>query len=602
VKKQYAATRIFFIFSLFILVVSLILFLSGINLAAPNVELVQPKVVAPVETPAVSTPEISFADGVPIPPNVRPVIIVSGTDEEMGFQWFQQYAQIFGIWKLKELQQTLTSDQMTYLKYHETYIRQFTPWVIPLFQGMAAGATAAGVRLDYWQVMAEFFPPRKFANIPSGAIHAGRITEDVPDACSGFAAWGSATKDKKLVIGSTGDSNLVKFEHIVMAYPKDGYSFTISLFDREERKPGRAWTPCHPGMNNKGLAYVHHGGGESGNEPALGEAYGIQPAFAVMNILRYCTTAKEALQKELAYPNFQRGTWVDLSGDNFVLECRNPQAVRRAGDNGEKDFIYSTNNLLSKNLEPFIEKPATFIPHAGWVGGSAYTSSSISRNLQLWNLLNNYHGKIDVSFVKMMLRYPGKPPEFPTLEAANAAGGSAKGWNSMVGNLQNEMVGVMVPDNGPNGLFWVSSFRVARVAYPQGPTGHYYPVEPTFTFYQVKLDANPAKVVDAAIAQAQYDLYYADQELRKLTYRDTAYAPLNGLFNKAATEWIKGQYYAKLGRTTTGNNSVNNYGAALRAFARCQAYAKQVYESLVPPPNEPNDLGLSPAVGHWEVR
>jgi hypothetical protein len=113
VKKQYSSTNIFFIFSFFVLVVSLILFFSGINLAAPNVELVQPKAVAPVGTTAVGTPEISFADGIPIPPNVRPVIIVSGTDEEMGFQWFQQYAKIFGIWKLQELQQTLTSDQMT---------------------------------------------------------------------------------------------------------------------------------------------------------------------------------------------------------------------------------------------------------------------------------------------------------------------------------------------------------------------------------------------------------------------------------------------------------------------------------------------------------
>lgn len=40
--------------------------------------------------------EIDFAEGVPIPPNVRPVIILSGSDYEIGNQWFQQYVQIFG--------------------------------------------------------------------------------------------------------------------------------------------------------------------------------------------------------------------------------------------------------------------------------------------------------------------------------------------------------------------------------------------------------------------------------------------------------------------------------------------------------------------------
>jgi hypothetical protein len=42
--------------------------------------------------------EINFADGVPIPPNIRPVIILSGSDYEIGYQWFQQR-----VWQMEPL-------------------------------------------------------------------------------------------------------------------------------------------------------------------------------------------------------------------------------------------------------------------------------------------------------------------------------------------------------------------------------------------------------------------------------------------------------------------------------------------------------------------
>ena len=41
--------------------------------------------------------EISFAGEVPLIPNVRPVIILSGSDYDMGYQYYQQVIQIFGL-------------------------------------------------------------------------------------------------------------------------------------------------------------------------------------------------------------------------------------------------------------------------------------------------------------------------------------------------------------------------------------------------------------------------------------------------------------------------------------------------------------------------
>jgi hypothetical protein len=44
---------------------------------------------------------------------------------------------------------------------------------------------------------------------------------------------------------------------------------------------------------------------------------------------------------------------------------------------------------------------------------------------------------------------------------------------------------------------------------------------------------------------------------------------------------------------------VCNYGLAAYAYARSQAYARQVYQSLVPPADDPTDLGLDEWFGSW---
>lgn len=60
--------------------------------------------------------EIKFVDGVPIPPSVRPVIILKGSDYEMGYQWFQQYIQIFSAWILEEIRYELSDIELALLK------------------------------------------------------------------------------------------------------------------------------------------------------------------------------------------------------------------------------------------------------------------------------------------------------------------------------------------------------------------------------------------------------------------------------------------------------------------------------------------------------
>ena len=114
-------------------------------------------------------------------------------------------------------------------------------------------------------------------------------------------------------------------------------------------------------------------------------------------------------------------------GNAFVYECRDPEVIREPGHCGETDFIYAKNNALSKELEEF-QKPhpecgLSYVPHCGWIGAPQIggSLSSVSKNAEMWNLFHNYYGEIDLEFAKMMWRFPGPQPDYPTLEEADAA-------------------------------------------------------------------------------------------------------------------------------------------------------------------------------------
>jgi hypothetical protein len=149
-------------------------------------------------------PEIPCEDGVPLVPSVAPVIVVQGSDYDMGYQYAQQLIQIFGPWYLAKLQRDFTEEDLTALKAFQWYIKKYTPEFIDWFSGMAAGATDAGVELSYTQVLGEYCTLMSHTGAPAiptypGTEPAESQNEKLPPQCSGFAAWGSATKDGKLI-------------------------------------------------------------------------------------------------------------------------------------------------------------------------------------------------------------------------------------------------------------------------------------------------------------------------------------------------------------------------------------------------------------------
>ncbi len=555
-----------------------------------------------------ATPEISFFDGAAVVPNVRPVIVVSGSDFDMGYQYYEQLYKIYGPTPLQQLIRPLSGVQIAGLRAYESLIQQQTPEFIDFMKGCTQAAVDVGVALSYDQVLAGFTGVKTFATAATSV--SGNDT--LPPSCSGWAAWGSATKDGGLICAGSTDGNSTSggwsATPVIMFFPSSGNNFIVG--NASLRGGTGVFHSC---MNDKGVALVHHGGNYVGNQGyGFGPfGYGVPPYFATMHTLRFASDAIQAKNMQLAYTLTDRnnkGLWVDVKGNNFDIEAKDPSAIRSAGYMGEKNFIYATNNTMCRVLESFQEPDPDmglyYIPHAGYLGETYhyYDPDAVTRNLYMWNMLHNYHGKIDLGFAKMMWRFTGQPPAYPTLEEAETyqdAGTLGKGWNCPIGDLSNGTVDVMVPDNGDQGLFYVNQGGVARGAHPLCRDYYYYIPDQTYTFYRLQLAASPQDAVDAAQYSAHHALYYADQALRKLTYTDVGYAPLKDIFDTADKEWISAAWYANLAGKATGNEAVCDWGKSLRSYTKCEAYANEVYESLVKPPNTPSDLGLKPWFSGW---
>jgi len=576
--------------------------------------------------------EIPYAGEVPLTPSIRPVIVLSGSDYDIGYQWYQQIVHIFGRRPLEErAHEKFNDEEIAALKAFQGYIRQYVPEMIDLLKGMVAGANDAGIALSYEQILAkwsldsikgdaEFFQKltgcseaetQERAGFGSYPLPPESGQEKLPPDCSGFAAWGRTTKDGSLICAGSGDHQLVlgineinNFEYVVAVFPDKGNNFIFST------STGCCW---HPGMNSKGVAYVHHGA--SGycarylppEEQNYG--YGVPNTMITLHALRYAKSADEAQELVLSLPSGNGrmgGLWADVHGNALDIENRdNPRCIRRPGDNDETDFIYATNNLFSKELGHCMNPPEggnVFIPHGGWLG-TRQTVSSVPRNLEMWNMLHHYQGHVDVDFAKMMYRFIGDPPAYKSLEEAERQyyPTQGKGWNPRIGSLDNAMVGILKPDNGDQGLYFVSNGCPAKAKSPLSPRGHYYRIAPTYSFYELTLATTHEAMAKAVYERAHYDLFYANLELVNLTYADPAYAPLCEKFDQAVIEWQKGEYYQRRARADAGNEAVNLWGKTVRCLTRCQALARHVRNALVAPAEKPEDLGLK-TWGFWNFR
>jgi hypothetical protein len=519
------------------------------------------------------------ADQEVLPPSVTPVVVIQGTDYEMGYQYGQQAGQwiekraviewgTFARWGYTY------EEMIRELKSAQYYTKKSAPECITQMEGIADGARAAGYDVSYLDVLLlnAAWIVRKVPTATATYPRAAEFEDVGEGECSLWVAYGSMTADGALICNDSDDMGVFDYGVVVVAFPETGNNYVTTC------RPGElAQTP---NMNSKGVFIGCSTGPASRPED---KDYGIPWMFARVHAIRFANTAVEAKNMIIAM-DVASGlslTIADTTPNALVLEITSAgYAVRKVGDNGEKDFIFASNNYLTKEMGPANAAP-DWIEHIGWNKGS-----SVTRNQEMWDFLTNYPGKQSVDFAKMMWRFPGtEPPAAP-----------AGGWKTQISNLGNERVAIMLPKNGPGGLTYLCTGNAARVVLPFSKG--IYPIDPTHTFYELSLAENPQKVAESAYSAATKYIAAAYAKLMYLNYTDTGYEGLSALYSKAVAEYYEGYNAMNKAATLSAPESLLWYGRGTTLFANAQCHAQQVYEALEPPATTPEELGLQPW-GYW---
>jgi hypothetical protein len=574
------------------------------------------------ETPLSSNgTETLFADGAPLVPEINPVVILQGSDFEMGYQYAQQLVEIYGPWILqRKAGKTFSQEDLACLRKWEEQLNLYAPEILKLCEGWAAGAQALGIPMGYEDVVDIWTghkpPAQTYLGLGDGEPFMS------PPYCSGAAAWGRATIDGQLVTVSTGDHDCHHMATII-AFPETGNSFMITPFGATGDVPklGGIYMFGHPGMNSQGLAYVEHGGMPKMVEPKETWGYGVRMGAAVFHILRFASSAREAQQMELAMPVGDVGSggfgslggfWADNSYGYIIDSRKDPIIIHEAGDCGETDFLYAANHPLhpDSGQAPWIQKDKEhwhYDPHGGWYGdyrpvkkigidedviiqslGNGFIGSR-DRSLYLWSVLNRAVGKIDCEYMKMVNRQGCTLPVKTWKESVAYFKQTGEWTNVTTGHASNADVVVMKPSKNGDGLYAMCVGTAKRGLAPCMPTWCSPVYNETNTFWELRLADNPATIAEYARQKALQNIKLANDLLETQFKQQPAYQFLISLLEQAQQEYAAGSAIEPQTGEQTG---LNIWAKATRCYTRAQVRAMQVVETIQPPPSKPEDFGV----------
>ena len=165
----------------------------------------------------------------------------------------------------------------------------------------------------------------------------------------------------------------------------------------------------------------------------------------------------------------------DVKGNAFVVESTAAfQTVRKPGDFGEGDFIYSRNCFFTNGAASLNGQPGKFYPHGGWAldpqtgappdSQSDMQEASVRTNQTMYNMFHEYAGHVDLNFAEMMFRYHGHIPSDPWDLTAFRANRAKYFGNP--GNLNAGFVTISQPSDGNSGVMDICTGSAGRVGLP----------------------------------------------------------------------------------------------------------------------------------------
>lgn len=488
-----------------------------------------------------------------LPPSTQPLVILSGSDYEMGYQYGYQAAEGMNWFKNKLWAEMLGEEPGAYygmggwteeevyeiLQGFQYYIREYTPEFIDIFKGMADGSTAAGYPISYADALLMNAEWDMEVATSEEANYPEPVEPLPPHHCSSFAAWGDETSEEGSVITIHSEDDPFAYTMGAVVFPDEGNNVI--------QGGGEAGTWAFTYLqNDKGLFI---GLTASPAKRDVDNQFGLPVNLSLFHLARYCDTAEEAKDMLLSFQLTCGYIYLisDSDGDCYAIETTGAhKTVRTAGDFDEGDFLVITNHYITEEMQV---SQGTIRP----------TSSTARRYEQLFDNLTEYAGSVDFEFAKLMLRTP------PVCRSSN----------------RSQWIGVYEEGEKPETYVCTGASN-----FVEDCGSRTFPIEPTYSFYQLVLEDSPLKVVKRADRTARSYTQKAIIELNKLTYSDVAYAPLNELLEKAKTEYYKGWALRDEGTVSQDTNErLDKYSQALTAYTRCQAISLQVYNALVPFPS-----------------
>ncbi len=492
------------------------------------------------------------------------IVVVSGSNYEMGYQYGQQAAALIYQNKLlmnKGLESiygktTVANDIKVWTYYLEKYDPKLKDWLT----GIAAGCKSKKFSVTYADLVLNMVYPQELWARPEDPYpKVTRVLAKSPKIksthkahmCSAFGAVNTATPDGKPIITQSAITDVEQIGFVILvAYPTDGYSFVT--FPHAGRVAG------NHGMNSKGFAWTMNAA------PAMHSLWGVTSEVYFHYLSQYCASSSEA-QKYLESTTRGGVTGLFIFADGatskmYAYEANGQKAVaRNPGDLGEKDFVVFANDFRGPGMLDW-NYPGDFQVNEG-------------RYWTNWMHLLPGAGTstVDVGYVKNMWKSPDWYEK------------ATESWH------YNDPLNPAVPGNPfgvgchTNNIFLPASLT----AYMQfgSPSGTGWPAYATGEYTTIKIVANVPNFVDTiqsdALAAYQTALAQYLTILNTGTLDPMLSQLLNDKLGDAFTAWSDGMvseaeaYYAD-----KKNNQMTQYGEAATLYSKAQLLSQWVSSKL----------------------
>ncbi len=301
-----------------------------------------------------SIPQIFHAEGVP------PVVMVKGTNYEMGYQYAEQLApQIWTVLaKLKTSLFPMYREEVVVndMKVQQYFADKYTPGFREWQKGMCDGCAAMGYEVSMEDIMLIAVFTSEMYERPTGEYPAeagvGSADQTLKNEkehernfCTTFGVTGKCTKSGNSIIAGIGGSAFESIDRVILiAFPTEGYSFitcaTIGKFHDQV------------GMNTSGMAWVFSGNYSGPSDWAM------MPEPPFYHITQYCANADEVgnfienMPRCGAFANFVIGT---AQGDVTAIESNAEHFfMREPGHlNEPAEYVVNTNHFASPETQAF---------------------------------------------------------------------------------------------------------------------------------------------------------------------------------------------------------------------------------------------------------